>query len=137
MKDHISSSKAWQVIGVIVAVISIVFNVYQFVYHRAEKLIDTGRILRLTEQLYQSQVRENAARERMAEYEAEISQIQQAKQQHRLRAEHFRREAEKNAAMVEHYKKQINEIPIFPDMSDDEHFRFFLEWTGRGSSPRP
>ena len=137
MKDT-SSTRFWQMAGVIVAVISIVFNIYQFIHRQAEKEIAAGRILRLTEQLYQAQVRESMARERMAQYDVEIHEIEEEKQQHRIRAEGFRREAERNAAMVEYYKKQIDEIPDFPDLSDDEHLQFFLEWTSPGgSSPRP
>ena len=127
-----NSTKFWQIAGVLVAVISIIFNVYQHLEKRAAEytIRDMGR--RLTMQAIQL----TNANQREAEHLATISSLTISEQNALALAEKYEKEsiyhfnqAKKHEALLEYFKKKADE-PILPlQLTDDEHYKFFAKWS--------
>ena len=129
----------WQKIGVFIAIISIIFNVYQHVEKKSkEKAWDVieGRLI---EKVREGTARWLGAERRVAEYEKRISESLMAEAEAYGRRDYWRNQAgyykwqsDKNKTLAEYYEGKFKEVSVVLDLTDSEHFEFFLEWTTSG-----
>ena len=130
-----NSTKFWQIAGVIVAVISITFNIYQYAESRAKDFTIKelgGRLTEATARWLGAERRIAEHESRIVELNSEVSDAIRRMQKHRSDAERFRDESLKFKAIAEYYEGKYKDFSPILDLTDSEHFEFFINWTTPG-----
>ena len=129
------STKFWQIAGVLVAVVSISFNLYQHGENKAKEYT----IQSLGREVAEATSRWLGAERRVAEHErrlvdltAEINTSEARRQKFRDDAERYKEESDKYKAIAEYYEGKYNDFSPILDLTDSEHFEFFLRWSTPG-----
>ena len=118
-----------RVIAIIVALISLGFNYWQFkeksqleetseaiILHQAGEIADANRKIRE----YEAQ---------LAYKQAQVDSLLKEANDHSLFRDSLMYEVSHLQFIIDKLKEQIDESITIPDFSDDEHFQLFLEWT--------
>ena len=128
-----------QTFGVIIGVISLLLNAVQYAENKAVKSAKYQIERDLGRRVAEATARWLGAERRIAEHETrivdlniEVSDAIKRMQKHRSDAEHFRDESLKFKAIAEYYEGKYKDFEPILDLTDSEHFEFFLRWTTPG-----
>jgi len=124
-----SSTKTLQVIGIIVAIASLVWGIFSYIAKEKQKELDGLIIMRQAERLMQYQAQINAHNDRDKEYESTIIIMQRTLTASRDTIRQMRYKIDLTGKEVANLKKRLNEVPYIITATDSEHVRMFREWT--------
>jgi predicted metal-dependent HD superfamily phosphohydrolase len=121
----------WPVLQVIIGVAGLSWGIYQSVQRKYEKEIHAAAIVEHVQRIYGLQQQINAHNAQIKLYDMELDSLQKVSDENRRLATYWRQDALKHRQDVDNLKTQINEVPVILGISDDEHIRFFFDWTTR------
>lgn len=118
----------FQVISAIVGVISFGWGVYQYSQRQYEKEITGGTIVSQLEQIIGLRKEVSTLNEMNKFLQHDNDSLMKVVASSRKLTDQYKTQSEIHKAEVEQLKTQLDEKVII-DLTDDEHFEFFLNWT--------
>lgn len=124
-----------RIVGAIIAVLSLGLNIVQYSENKAKEytINKLGKdLLETTSKWLGSERREREHLEKIEDLTQDIQTSEKRKQEYRQQSELYREQANKFKTLAEYYEGKYNDYDAILDLTDSEHFEFFLEWTTPG-----
>lgn len=113
----------------VIAILSIIVAVYSIATKEKQKALDAARILNLSNKLLQTQSKITVYEELIRNNQKKNVLLNSQIELYQHREDSLMRENNSKLSMINTLKRQLNEVPEPLNLTDDQHYQFFLEWT--------
>jgi hypothetical protein len=123
----------WRGMQVLIMIASLAFGIWQYIEkerYRITAEMAAGQAASMIGELFRLNAQLIIHKKNEASWAKERAELLETQKADRLQAEKYYQDAMIYKYETEKLKKQLDEIVII-NMDDDEHLRFFREWTGQ------
>ena len=116
-------------IKTIIAVISVIVAIYSIYTKERQQVFNAARILNLSNKLLQTESKIEIYEELIRNNQKKNVLLNDQIELYQAKEDSLMREYNIKLSLINTLKKQLDEVPEPLNLTDDQHYQFFLEWT--------